>query len=447
MEIKKIDINRTLMFFLFTHLFFWTLVPAISNVNLPLDTIEALAWGSDLEWGFNKHPPLSAFIVEIIYQIFGSQDWAYYFLSQLFIVLTFFIIFKFSEHFFTKSIYSLISVLLLEGIFFYNFTTPEFNVNICQLPFWALSVLYCWKGYKENKIKDWLLFGFFAGLGVLSKYLFVYLLAGIDVFFIYLIVKKKFNYRCLISLLTFLLVLIPHLIWLTNNDYITVTYALHRTGLGDVNLLNHFIQPLIFLVKQIGILIPFFLMFLFIASKFKNRLNFKDKKLIFLLAVNIIPIILMLLTSMLMGVKIRTMWMTPFYLFFGTLVIYIFKIQVDSKKLNNFLSIFLILFILSPTTYLFVSISQKNKKTDYPGKEIAMKVQEKWNSNFTSKIGYVSGNEWVAGNLSYHLKSRPQWIGIKGKVKSEDKLSIVDVYENDISEAIYKVGYFKVFGK
>ena len=53
----------------------------------------------------------------------------------------------------------------------------------------------------------------------------------------------------------------------------------------------------------------------------------------------------------------------------------------------------------------------------------------------------------MAGNLSYHLKSRPQWIGIKGKVKSEDKLSIVDVYENDISEAIYKVGYFKVFGK
>ena len=447
MQIKKIDINRTLMFFLFTHLIIWTLAPAISNVNLPLDTIEALAWGSNLEWGFNKHPPLSAFIVEIFYQIFGSQDWAYYLLSQIFIVLTFFIIFKFSEHFFTKSIYSLISVLLLEGIFFYNFTTPEFNVNICQLPFWALSVLYCWKGYKENKIKDWLLFGFFAGLGVLSKYLFVYLLAGIDVFFIYLIVKKKFNYRCLISLLTFLLVLIPHLIWLTNNDYITVTYALHRTGFTDASLLNHFIHPLVFLAKQIGILIPFFIMFLFIVSKLKNKFNFKDKKLIFLIAVNIIPIILMLLTSMLMGVKIRTMWMTPFYLFFGTLVIYTFKIQASSKKLNNFLSIFLILFILSPMTYLFVSISQTNKKTDYPGKEIAMKVQEKWNRNFTSKIGYVSGNEWVAGNLSYHLKSRPKWIGTKGEVKSIDKLSIVDVYENDISEAIYKVGYFKVFGK
>ena len=77
----------------------WTLIPSISNVNLPLDTIEALAWGSNLDWGFNKHPPLSAFVVEVFYQIFGNQDWCYYFLSQVFVIITFFIIFKFSETF------------------------------------------------------------------------------------------------------------------------------------------------------------------------------------------------------------------------------------------------------------------------------------------------------------------------------------------------------------
>ena len=30
------------------------------NSNLPLDTIEALAWASDIQWGYSKHPPLSA---------------------------------------------------------------------------------------------------------------------------------------------------------------------------------------------------------------------------------------------------------------------------------------------------------------------------------------------------------------------------------------------------
>ena len=72
----------------------WTLIPTLTNKNLPLDTIEALAWGSNLEWGYNKHPPLSAWSVELFYKIFGSQDWAYYFLSQLFVVSGFFVVVK-----------------------------------------------------------------------------------------------------------------------------------------------------------------------------------------------------------------------------------------------------------------------------------------------------------------------------------------------------------------
>ena len=59
------------------------LIRSLTNHNLPLDTIEALAWGSNLDWGFNKHPPMSAFFPEVFFQIFGSQDWAYYLLSQI----------------------------------------------------------------------------------------------------------------------------------------------------------------------------------------------------------------------------------------------------------------------------------------------------------------------------------------------------------------------------
>ena len=107
-----------------------------------LDTIEALAWGSNLDWGFNKHPPLSAFVVEIFYQIFGIKIGLIIFLVKLFVIFTFFIIFKFSEDFFKNKIFSLISVLLLEGIYFYNFTTPEFNVNVCQITFLGINSLY-----------------------------------------------------------------------------------------------------------------------------------------------------------------------------------------------------------------------------------------------------------------------------------------------------------------
>ena len=423
MNSAKINVNKILTVFLLSHFAIWVLVPSITNHNLPLDTIEALAWGSNLDWGFNKHPPLSAFAVEVFYQIFGSQDWAYYFLSQICVVTSFFVVWKFSEYFFQNKIYSLIAILLLEGIYFYNYTTPEFNVYVCELAFWALTVYYCWKGFEKNDYASWLLFGFFSGLGVLSHYLFIYLLCALDVFFIYLIINKKINFKCLISYIPFLLVLLPHLIWLTENNYITITYALHRTGLSEPNFLDHFIHPLIFLGKQIGILAPFFLMVLLLVAKLKTNFNFKDKKLLFLLTINIIPIILMFLTSMLMGVKVRTMWMTPFYLFFGVLLIYIFQSQINLNKLKYFVSLFLILFIFSPFAYAYISITQTDKRTDYPGKEHAIEVQKRWDKKFESKINVVLGNEWLAGNLSYHLKSRPRWEGgIENYLLTGDKM-------------------------
>tara|TARA_B100001094_G_C18126069_1_gene769546 strand:- start:785 stop:1240 length:456 start_codon:yes stop_codon:yes gene_type:complete len=103
------------------------------------------------------------------------------------------------------------------------------------------------------------------------------------------------------------------------------------------------------------------------------------------------------------------MWMTPFYLFFGTLFIEFFRKNIDLKKLKNFYIVFLIFFILSPIIYFCVSIIDKTKRTDYPGKEISRLVQNKWNDNFTNKIKIVVGDEWSAGNLSYHLESRPTW--------------------------------------
>ncbi len=417
-----ISLNRNInyIFFIFavSHLLIWTVIPTITNNNLPLDVIEALAWGSNLDWGFNKHPPGSAFFIEIFFQIFGAQDWAYYFLSSLFIVISFYFVLKFAEEILSNKLLSLFSVLILEAIYFYNFTTPEFNVNISQLPFWSLVVYFSWKIYSSKEIKflDCFFIGLFGAIGFLSKYLFVYLLTSIFLLFIYLIFIKKdrrFDFKFIITLEVFIIFLIPHLIWLYENDFITIFYGLKRTGLEETSLLNHFEQPIFFLLKQLAILLPFFFLIWLLIDKvkFKFRFNVKDKKLFFLIVINLLPILLIFITSVIMGSKIRTMWMTPFYLYFGVLFIYILQSQINLKKMNSFLLGFLFLFFLSPVIYSYISISQTDKRTDYPGEEIASKVQLIWNKDFEDEIQFVTGDEWKAGNLSYHLKSRPVWEG------------------------------------
>ena len=416
MNVLNKNINNIFFIFVLSHLIIWTLVPSLTNKNLPLDVIEALAWGSNLDWGFSKHPPGSAFFPEVFFQIFSANDWAFYLLSSLFVVIAFYYVFKFAYEILGDIKLSLISVLLLESIFFYNFTTPEFNVNVCQLPFWSLVIYYSWKIYITKKINfiDCFLVGLFAAVGFLSKYLFIYLLVSIGLLFFYLIFfkkNKKFDFKYLITLEIFIVLLLPHLIWLYNNDFVTIIYGLKRAGLEGSGILDHFKFPVLFLFKQIGILIPFLFLILLLIKKIKFKINFKDKKLIFLIFINILPIILMLLTSIITGSKIRTMWMTPFYLFFGVFFVYLLKSQINLKKINSFIYGFLFFFFLSPVLYSYVSISQNDQRTDYPGREIASKVQNIWDQDFDEEIEFVIGNEWEAGNLSYHLKSRPRWEG------------------------------------
>ena len=433
MNVLNRNINNIFFIFALSHLIIWTIVPSLTNKNLPLDTIEALAWGSNLDWGFNKHPPMSAFFPEVFFKIFGAQDWAFYLLSQIFVLIAFYFVFKLSFEVLGNIKLSLISVLLLESIYFYNFTTPEFNVNVCQLPFWSLVVYFTWKIYetKEIKFSDCFFIGLFAAIGFLSKYLFIYLLLAIIFLFTHSIfVKKikKFDFKYLITIEVFLVLLVPHLIWLFNNDFITVNYGLKRTGLEGSEIFDHFKYPLIFLLKQIGILVPFFFLVFLLVKKVKFKINFKDQKFLFLLFVNILPIALMFLTSAITGSKIRTMWMTPFYLFFGLMFVYMFQSQINIKKINSFLYGFIFLFFLSPILYSYESISKTDKRTDYPGKEIAAKVQIVWDQDFDKEIEFVTGNEWNAGNLSYHLKSRPKWEGFNSSkiLKKSSQFICVD---------------------
>ena len=75
-------------------------------------------------------------------------------------------------------------------------------------------------------------------MGVLSKYLFIYLIIGIKLFFLYVIITKKNKAKIANYFITgtiTALILLPHILWLFDNDFITINYAFQRTGgLGSI---------------------------------------------------------------------------------------------------------------------------------------------------------------------------------------------------------------------
>ena len=144
--------------------------------------------------------------------------------------------------------------------------------------------------------------------------------------------------------------------WLVENNYKTITYGLERTNIGDNTYLNHFIYPLKFILKQIGVLLPFFILLSLTLKKFKFKINKSDEKSIFLIFITLVPFLLMVITSLVFVANIRTMWMTPFYLFFGLFFIYHFESIKNLNSLKKFMTCFLFIFILSPVIYLYISL-------------------------------------------------------------------------------------------
>ena len=390
------------------HLIIWTFVPYFSNKNLPLDVIEALAWGQDFYLGYNKHPPLSAWIPGLLFKIFGNKDWIYYLLSQVFIVISFIFLWKLSSLFFKKKSQILLSILAIEGIAFYTFDTPQFNVNICQIPLWIGTVYFFFKSIKNNKIINWIFLGVFSALGFLTKYIFAYLLISLFFYLIFISTKKKkISFNFLYALLSFLLITIPHLQWLIQNDFTTLYYAIKRGGLNEFNIYNHLLNPVKFLMNQIIVLLPFLLLIYILVKKIKVKLPINNEKFIFLLFSFLIPFFLILITSIITGSRIRTMWMIPFYSLIGIFFIFLYQNEINSKKFKNFFILLIIFLIVSPILYSLRSI-YSDSRTSYDGKKIALQVEQEWKNISKDKISNVGFSEWYAGNLSYQLGNRPK---------------------------------------
>ena len=113
---------------------------------------------------------------------------------------------------------------------------------------------------------------------------FLFLIISLLFFLIFFVDKSKkgFIKNFTFSALIFLIFITPHIIWLFENNFTTINYALGRTGIENNNLTKHFLNPLIFIFKQIGMLIIFIGIFLSIVSikKIKiNNKNFNKKKL------------------------------------------------------------------------------------------------------------------------------------------------------------------------
>lgn len=435
----------------------WTLLPTLTNASLPLDTIEALVWGREWRLGYDKHPPLSAWVAEIAASVGGRRDIALYALSQVCVAIGAWAMWRLARTMMDEGRAAFGALTLLVGVHYMHFTSPEFNVNVLQIPLWALLFLLFWRAVRSVKppqplaLLAWVGVGACFGLAMLTKYLAAFALPPLALFALLTptgrrVLRTPGPYVAgTIAAAIFL----PHFLWMLDTDFVTLKYGMRRASGGEREWLDHLRHPIKFLGAQAmacaATLIVLFLSGAWLHGKPGDRaaVESRDARLyVWLIALG--PVLAMAAYSLLTGARLRSMWGTSMVLAVPMFLTMLARFDAKAWRVRGFVAAWAGLFLLALGAYFVDNavaprFTNDAKRTNYAGPDLARQVERVWNKHVSGKpLSVVIGDEFYGGLASWHARERPS-VYIDGSTERTFWLNDDDVGERG-AIVVWKIG-------
>lgn len=406
-------IVRLLGAILLLHLVLWTLIPDLLYAALPLDSLEAAAWGSGFSLGNAKHPPLTGWIAGLTASATGHADWPFYLLSQVCVAGGMICIYFMAREFFGRE-ESALAALTPEFILYYNVTSPEFNVNMPLLLLWPAAALFFVRAYRHDRIRDWILLGVASGLCVLCKYYSALLFAAFGVF---LLISKERRRLFLtdgpwIAAGAFFVVILPHAMWaLTGGLAMMEAYVEKRmaTGANISWFRRHILNVLTILGNAILVfLIPYGS---FRLSKLERpRLPMDPARregMMFSVVMMGVP--LLVLTAVgLSGRTIRAMWLVPLFFPLGILLTALFPAEWSATQMKRFRVAVAVFFALCLTGVAVAHSVHSDKRKHFPARQFTAELSRMYTEQTGKPLTIMTGSAWMAGMFRHYAPGHPQ---------------------------------------
>ena len=254
----------------------YVLVNLIQAIFTPIHDDEAYywIWSQSMDWGYFDHPPAVALLVKIGSTIFGNSELGIRFVTVLLSGLTIFFTWKLTslENRSKENSFLVFFAIILSipGLHMYGFiTTPDvpllFSFVLYLLAFKKLI-------HKQSAINA-VLWGLTAAMLLYSKY------HGGIIILISIIIQPKLlkQWTTYFAGFVALILILPHLYWQYNHDFISFDYHLFQRTSGVFTIDN----PLGYIGGTVGILNPaLFVLITIITFKFKNLIS-ENSKLFF----------------------------------------------------------------------------------------------------------------------------------------------------------------------
>src|SRR4030088_2701366 len=218
------------------HAVLWTLVLANLKAaqDVHMDVAEAFAWGQKFQFGYGKHPPLTGWVAGLWFKIFPVADWSTYALAMTTLgcglVISWLIALRVVDR---RHAFFTVVVLALYPIF--NFKGFKYNPDLLQLVTLPLLVLAYLNAFEKRSVRAGLWLGLAGALALMTKYWVLTMIGAIGVAALIHPDRLKFlrSPAPWVAIAAFVVVMIPHLVWLKEVDFIPLTYAGDVYGLSS----------------------------------------------------------------------------------------------------------------------------------------------------------------------------------------------------------------------
>lgn len=304
---------------------------------LELEDAEQAYYSQWLRWGYDDQPPIYTWLQYGFNTIFGVGKISFSILRGLLFAGTLTLLFRFSRHRIDDKNNSKLAVLALVLVPVYiDFTFRRLS-HTSLLCFFVIASYYCIQLLAQRKsIFNYVLFGLIIGVGLLSKYNYVFFLLSFCLVSIWDRELRTIvlNPKALLSLAVTILLVTPHAYWLLGPggfQYFLETSVQEKIGVEEVR--DQFsIMPLFIYTK--GLVTLFFpILVVLVIGYFLKFVEINKQKhswlsKMFLAQLLVLGLFFLIFQSQ----KVETRWLLPLFIPFTVLLFKNVSIK-SSRKL------------------------------------------------------------------------------------------------------------------
>jgi 4-amino-4-deoxy-L-arabinose transferase-like glycosyltransferase len=417
---RSLSVPAQLVLLLAFHLLLWTWVGVASrsNFDTPGDMVEAYAWAQGWQWGYYKHPPLSAWVVGLWFSVVPESQFGFSLLSAFNSVVGLAGLAVLAREFLPRN-WVLLTVAVASLAPGVTMLAMRFNANAVLISTWPWAVAMFVRLMQRGRAADALVCGLCCALAMLGKYYSAVLLLSLVATALWMPAWRRrfFSLPTAFAIAVFVLCLAPHLNWVLSQTHGPLQYAQAATGQESHG--ESVMRAFTFALAQVVFpLLAFLALRLALKGPARHQAFWQavsaplrpGRQPIWLLAM--LPIVATMLITVVTGARTASVWGLAIAAGLALLATSRARdagAQVSLPSLWKALGVVWIGIAVLAPLWWHSRAALNTPSVAEPREELAQALERTWRSEVGGQLPFVSGTRALAASAAFYGHDHPRY--------------------------------------